>query len=189
MQKSLWLGGLVGGVIFFIWSAISHMFLPWHDASYHAFSNEDAIGQMMNQGASEDGIYIYPMGDSKNPNLTDEQRMKAEEEAWTTMMTGPFAFIVLQKDGTGGMGKLMGLSLIFDILAAALVAWLLLKTTGLSYMGKITFIVIFSVAASLTMSFPNWIWWGFPTGYTMVNLVDSAIGWFLAGLGMGKVVK
>jgi hypothetical protein len=121
--------------------------------------------------------------------LTDEQREKAKMEAWDKMSVGPFAMVIFQKNGTGGMGKLMGMGLLFNILSGMLVAWLLLKTSGLSLLGKAGFVAVISIAASLIVSIPEWNWWGFPTYYTVVTAADSAFGWFLAGLGMAKVMK
>jgi len=79
-------------------------------------------------------------------------------------------------------------SLIIDLIVAFLVTALLLAVPGLSFFGKVWFVVIAGIAGGLGVMLQHWNWWGFTTGYTVVGILDAAIGWFLAGLAMAKWV-
>jgi len=35
---------------------------------------------------------------------------------------------------------------------------------------------------------PNWIWWGYPTDFSVILALDILVGWGLAGLALAKIV-
>jgi hypothetical protein len=74
-------------------------------------------------------------------------------------------------------------------IVAIFVAWMLLKTKGLSYAGRVSFVVIFALAASIVTDIPYWNWFGFDLQYTLVTVADLLIGWFFAGLVLAKLCK
>ncbi len=92
MPKSLWKGALFGGLALFVWSTISWMVLPWHNATLNTFTNEDEVARVLKANASGRGIYVYP-GEHHTPGLTPEQRKRAEEAVMDKMKTGPFIFV------------------------------------------------------------------------------------------------
>jgi hypothetical protein len=73
--------------------------------------------------------------------------------------------------------------------AAALLTWLLLQTTGLSYARRVVFLAVVGLASSVIVDLPNWNWWGFSGAYTAVNLVDFTLMWLFAGFVIAKVAK
>ena len=86
------------------------------------------------------------------------------------------------------MGQAVVLGLSLQILGAFLLSWLLSKTSGLPYRRKVLFAAVFGLAVGLLGAGPNWIWWRFAAGYTLVSIADGIIGWTLAGLVIGKVL-
>lgn len=169
--------GIVGGIILFIWSAISWMALPWHMDTLHGFTDETAVVQTITSNASQSGIYVLPF-----------KQMDVQQGQETQQTPQVFASINLQGMGSS-MAKPMGIGLIGQIIAAMLVAWLLSKTSGLGYFGKLGFIFIFAVTVAIIADVPNWNWFAFDTHYTLVMMADTLIGWVLAGLVMAKLVK
>jgi hypothetical protein len=173
MAKKLVLGGVLGGVVLFVWSAISWMVLPWHNATIHQFANGDAVAQSVAANAPASGVYGYP-----NQNDTDAE---------AKMVSGPFLFVAYK---TGGM-KSMATPLIehfLTLLVVALLAtWLVGKTAGLSYWGRVIFITVMGFTAAVFCIFPNWTWLSFDSGFVMAEMADTTIGAFLSALVIAKV--
>jgi hypothetical protein len=169
-------GGIVAGIILFIWSALSWMVLPWHKATLNTFKNEKAVVEVMKTNATQSGIYFLPM-----------QSMEGVEQEATAQ---PLVFSSVKLEGMpGSMAKPMAFGLIGDIIAAMLVGWILLQTRGLGYIRRVGVVVTFALAASIVAHLPNWNWFAFDTNYTLVLVADTLIGWFLAGLVLAGICK
>ncbi|MEZ4752532.1 MAG: hypothetical protein R3B54_18435 [Bdellovibrionota bacterium] len=114
----------------------------------------------------------------------------AEEAAKNRMRTGPLLLSrpSLPEGVEPEMGRTMLLSFVIQILAAILISFLLLQTSGLAYGKRVLFVAITALAANVICQFPYWVWWGFGTSFTLVTLLDITIGWTLAGLAMAKIV-
>ena len=186
MRRAVLLGGLIGGVVLFIWGMVSYMLLPWHTATLEKFTNESAMAQALSAQAPRSGMYILPNPHRYDPTLTAEQRKTAEDQAMTRMMQGPFLFAAVSLHGARDMGLAMVLNLLANILAAGLVTWLLLKTTGLTYWGRVGFVVVLAFTTCLIAYVPYWIWWGFSGSFTAVEFADHLLGWGLTGLAIAR---
>lgn len=166
MCKALVKGGVLGGIVIFIWSAISWMFLPWHMTTIHSFTNEDVLAKAIQAAAPQSGIYMMPM-------------MTADKQL-------PQVFASIRLEGMSSMTSGMVISVIIQMIVAFLVTWLLTKAAQLSYWGRVWFVTIFGVAAAISAYLPYWNWFSFSTGYTLVGMADLVISWFLAGLVIAK---
>ena len=70
------LGGLVGGIVVFVWGAISHMATPIGEMGIRQIPNEDKIVANMKESIREPGFYFFPgMENKANPS-------EAEQKAW-----------------------------------------------------------------------------------------------------------
>lgn len=162
--------GIMGGIVLFIWSFISWMVLPWHATTSQVFQSEVAVSQAITANAPVSGIYILPA-------------VKGET-------AGPMVFASVNLGGApSSMTMSLGVSLLAEIIAATLVAWLLMKTNKLNYLNKVAFVVAVAVVAILVKDLSAWNWMGFDTHYTLVMMADTLVGWFLAGLVMAKLTK
>lgn len=165
------IAGILGGIILFIWSAISWMALPWHMTTLHSFKDEKAVSELVQSNTSISGIYVLPFM-SQNGQAKDAQTAK-----------GPMIFASVHQEGMSrAMTLPMIISLITQIIAACFVAWMVSKTDRLNYFGRVVFVVVFAFAAGLVVDMPYWNWFGFDANYTLVQMSDLLIGWFLAGL-------
>ncbi len=186
MTKNLALGAILGGLVAFLWGAVSWMALPWHESTLRVFKDENAVARALVDNASGSGVYILPSG-GHQPGMTKEQKKEAETAAWEKMKKGPFVFAVVERGGVASLARPMILGLVIQIVGAFLFTWLLQRTSGLSYVGRVGFIVIAALAGAVISELPNWNWWGFSTGYTIVILADVVIGWLLAGLVIARL--
>lgn len=178
MNKKILSAGILGGVIIFIWSAVSWMMLPYHMSSIHNFTNVNAVVDVVKQNAPKNGVYLMP-------TMHQNGAAPSQEE-----MTQPMVFAVVHLEGMRpSMNQAMAISLATQIIAAFLVAYLLMKTSGLGYFGRVGFVVVFALAAGVVTDVPYWNWFGFDCYYTLVQLADLLVGWFLAGLVMAAICR
>ena len=162
------IGAILGGIVVFIWSALSWMVIPWHEATMSKFKNDKAVSEVIGANAEKSGVYFSP---------SDEARLGA----------GPLVYAAVKREGMTSMAKPMALGVLIDILSAGLVTWLLLQTDGKSYFGKVVFVVVVALSIGLFERLGDLNWWGFPPAFTAVLIADLVIGWFLAGLVIAKV--
>lgn len=57
--KYLIVGAIVGGIVLFLWGAVTHAVLP---APMHAFTNEDAVTQAIRTNTAGNGVYFAKSG-------------------------------------------------------------------------------------------------------------------------------
>ena len=170
MIKKLFLGAVSGGLIVFMWSAVSWMALPWHKLTMEKFMNEAAVSEFMVQNAPKQGVYLLPW---------------AMEKA----QGGPLLLAAISPEGPRSMGQTMVFSLLVQILGAFFVTFLVLEGKIPKYRDRAGCAAAFAFAAGVVCYLPNWIWWGVPLVYTVVNMLDLLIGWFLAGLAIAKIAQ
>lgn len=88
---------LLATILYFAWGAISHMLLPWHEASMRGFADEADVVAQIQEGAPESGLYIFPYLDPKNE---DESVKKEAMEKWEK---GPVVFASVSHEGGRSM--------------------------------------------------------------------------------------
>lgn len=187
MQKSLILGGLLGGLVLFVWGSISWVVLPWHIMTFEKFKDEAAVAQALTANALQPGVYLLPNVHKHDPGMTEEQKRAEEAEGMKRMVQGPAMFAAVTPQGAGGMSYALLIQLMTGMVGAFLATWLLLKTRPVSYWHRVGFLVVIALVTAVIAHVPYWNWWNFSTGYTAVTLADLLIGWFLASLVIAKL--
>lgn len=175
MCGRLLIGGLLGGIILFAWSAISWMVLPWHMQTMHGFKDEAAIIQAVKANATETGVYFLPL-QGQHADVTQVQA------------PGPMVVAAVSQEGMTSMVPSLIRGLIAAIIAALLVTWMVMRT-NLGYLGRVGFIMIFAIAGSVFTHFAYWNWFHFAADFTLVEIADVLIAWFLAGLVIAAVAR
>ncbi|MFI4937828.1 MAG: hypothetical protein ACHQJ6_04880 [Candidatus Berkiellales bacterium] len=177
---------LAGAIVAFIWASISWMVLPWHNLDMKSFKDDGvAITQAIQHEATESGIYTIP-------NMTkDLHENKEKSKEWAEKaQKGPFAYLAVDLKGTKWDMR-MGLMVQFIILliVAFVGSWIINKSSMQGVFKNAIFLSFAVTAGAFLVHASNWNWWGFPVMTTVVNFVDPAIAWFLAGLVMAKIIK
>jgi hypothetical protein len=162
---------VLGGLIVFLWSAVSWRVLPWNRQQIQPFNHDVDVAAVLDFATSGSGIFVYP-GPDRDAKST----------------TGLMAFVSLTKEGVKPMGLSLTIACLMQMLGAFLVNWMLSRTQGLSYREKVLFITLFGTAIGWLGAMPNWIWWGFPASFTALAMADAVIGWTLAGLVIAKII-
>ena len=79
--------------------------------------------------------------------------------------------------------------LITEILEALLAAILLSRTRIAAYWGRVGFVTIIGVVASMATNLSYWNWYGFPIEYTGVYMMIEIVGFLCIGLVAAWQVK
>ena len=178
------LAAIAGGIVVFIWSAVSHMALGLGSAGIRTLPNEERMAQAIRGVVTEPGLYFFP-GMDPSRKMTPE-----EERAWTERYRrGPSGLLVVQPGGRDPMEPTQFVvELLADILAAGVAAFLLAGLGGplLARAGAVGLLGVFEWA-DLSVSY--WNWYKFPTLYTGAALVEQVVGWTLAGLVMALMLR
>lgn len=178
-MKRIILAAILGGLIVFVWSAISHMFTPLGGAGLSVLPNEGPVLDALRANVPKSGLYFFPgMDMSKEP--TPEWRAKFKQ--------GPSGLIAI----TAGPGqemfpKQLGSELVTNIIGAYIAAILAAMMVG-SIMRRAFAITLLAIFASVSLTFSYWIWYGFPAAFVLGEMVTETVGWFLAGLVIAKLV-
>lgn len=186
-MKKLILGGLLGGLIVFVWGMVSWMVLPWHNLSMRKFTDESAVEKVLTANAPHGGLYVLPNGCAGTENLSPDQKKAAMKVSFEKMEKGPSAFVVFRPNGTGKMFINMAKGIALQMLLALMMTSLLLKAKPEHYSCRLGLVVMIALTAGLMCHVPNWIWWKFPTKYVAVEIADLVVSWFLAGLVLAKI--
>lgn len=187
MIRSLVLGAVLGGLVAFVWSAVSWMLLPWHDASMKAFADEAVVAQVLLEQTPSGGMFMLPGLPAGYERMSDAEKQAVGAAIAQKKSDGPYFYGVVWRRVHEDMGRQMGVGLLFDILAALLVTMLLMKTGGMSWGGRVMFVVTAALAVCMIAVAPNWIWWHYPANFVLVTMADLLIGWTLAGMVIAKV--
>lgn len=169
--------GFLAGIVLFAWCFVSWTMLPWHTMTFRQFGSDVAVSQIIQANATEPGVYMLPSMQQVQSAQRSGQEIK------------PVMFASVSLVGPTSMTGPMLISLASQIFAAFLVAWMLVRTSKLSYLGRVGFVLVFALAATLIKDVPAWNWFGFDSFYTLVNIADTLVGWLLAGLVLARYAR
>ncbi len=183
--KKLVLATILGGLVAFLWGAISWMVLPWHHKILQTFTNEDAVVAAIRSNAPQPGVYLLP-----NAPHGQGDQPGSEKAAMDRMRHGPVIFAAIQLGGRDPSSPTLYLGgLLIDLLGAFFASWLVLSLPGSNYGARVKTVMLAALFAGVLGYLPNWHWWGFSTGYTLLTIVDLFIAWLLAGFVIARIAK
>lgn len=182
-MKRILLAALLGGLVVFVWSFISHMVFNIEGSAVRTLPNEEATLEALRGSIPEAGFYIFPlMGDPSTAT-------KEEEARWMEKYrTGPAGVLVYRPlGGEFSFSRLLVVELLSNILAALIAALLLARMVG-SYLQRVLILAALGIFAWLSISISYWNWYGFPGSFTFSEGLDQLLGWLVAGLVIAKIV-
>lgn len=191
MKKTL-LGSLAGGVVLFVWGFFAWTVLPLHDGSFRSLPNTDQVIPALQNNITEDGLYYFPGMPEETPEMSDEQR-QSNMDAWMEKhKQGPVGMIVYHPQGMDPMmaGQFVWGFIIF-LISAFIASWFLSRSTAVtsSYLSRVAYCGMLGVFVSFVSYISNMNWLYMPMDHTTAMVADTIIGWLLAGLAIGGIVK
>jgi hypothetical protein len=174
----VFIAGLIGAVVMFLWGAAAHMVLGLGDRGMHVGTPYQATLSALRQDAAEPGIYFLP----STPR--DKMADPAAQSALQAEAAGQgYAWVVYHPAGNPGatdMGPNLAKQFVTDLLSA-LIAAFVLSLVPLGFGKRVLVATLMGVFAWLVVSVTYWNWYLFPIDYTLGLLGKFAIGWALAG--------
>jgi hypothetical protein len=184
-MKRILIAGIVGGLIMFAWGVIANALIPLHTPSLHNIPNEDAVVTALQTNLSTPGVYLFPgMPADRQQSTMDAYIQKYKR--------GPLGMIIYRPDGADPfMAGQMITGLIIAFLSAILAAWFLSRSTAMmsKYLRRVIYCGMLGIFISVFANLNYWNWYYYPLDYTTANIADTIIGWLLAGLGIGAIIK
>lgn len=175
------LAAVIGTVVLFAWNSVSYMVLPFHRESFSEFSNPEAVAAAIKAGADKPGVYMIP-GHSTG---TQEELMQAFND-------GPYFFGSVRPGSNESWSypKAMLRTFTANLVAAILLAIILgAAAPRLNYLGRVFLVVLVGLFAGIVGPYQKQIWYEFTTGFTLLDMIDLAVGWGLAGLVMAGMIN
>ncbi len=130
------------------------------------------------------GLYMFPFSD---PNEKGSEVMKHMEEM---LAQNPSGMLMYHPAGRKlSMPRLLGVELTTECLEALLAAFLLSQTVIASFGGKFGFFLVAGVLAAIATNVSYWNWYGFPKHYIASYMLIQVVGFAVAGLVAGALVK
>jgi hypothetical protein len=178
------LGGLVGGIVVFIWGAVSHMATPIGEMGIRQIANEDKVVGAMKGSIHEPGFYFFPgMENMRNPS-------DAERTAWEAKIKqGPTGVLVIHPEGGETMSPKQLSTEFASNVVAALLAAIVLTQVRAGYFGRVLVVALMGIFGFVSICVSYWNWYGFPTDFTIGAALDESIGWILGGLALAAIVR
>jgi hypothetical protein len=179
-------GGVVGGVVLFIWGAIAHMALPLGEMGIRAIppKGEEAVLASFRSAIPERGLYFFPGMDKHGTPSA------AEQKAWEAkIQQGPAGILVINPAGGEAMSPRQLLTELGTDVVAALLAAVVMTQVRPGYLRRVALTTLLGVLGVVTISVPYWNWYGFPLDFTAAEAIDQVAGWFLVGLVLAAVVR
>ncbi len=177
---------ILGGVVYHAWVFMSWMTFGVHEGTMGALPNPNAVTTALKSQNLESGVYTRPWP-SNNEEAMDPESAFSKRHA-----AGPLFTIYYRAEGAPSMSvNMIVRGLVLNIASAGLAACLLSCTAGCccNYFGRVGFVLGLGLFAAIVTHGAYWNWMGFPAHYTLMFVVDLAVGWTLAGLVMAALVK
>ena len=188
MNARTLLAGVVGGIVLFVWGAVSHMALDLGSVGVKVIPNEDPVLAVMRENIAEPGFYFIP-GEGMEPGTTPTPE---QQERWNAKYRqGPTGILVYQPQGREPFDPMMFVVELASNIGAALIAAFLLSAAGslTGFLTRVLFVTALGLFSWLDLSVSYWNWYGFPTDYSLGLLAQGVIGWALVGATLAAILK
>jgi len=180
MCKKVIIGALFGGVVLFIWQFAVHMVLGVYDDAFVKLKDPAAVEAVLEENLTGSGMIVIP---HPEPGDTD-----AEAKAMEKLTTSFSLHGAVNLAGRHGFGAMLGVQFAVNVLASALLMFVLLAANPPTLGSRLALVLCFAVFAVLTELIPSWNWWGTSLTYIGRQIGEQIVGWALVGLVFSKVM-
>jgi hypothetical protein len=157
---------LAAAIVLFAWQSISHGLLGLPEKGMHQFPNDStaATAHALRALAPQNGVYFSAYGVLAAVDISADYKDKTKQ--FVSMMAKQLVL---------NLAVVFVLALMFGRLGGSSVL-----LTGATYSAL--------ALAFMGLAFiSNWIWWNFPAAWTLGNVVDQVIGFFLVGITLAAL--
>jgi hypothetical protein len=182
------LAGILGGLAFFAWSSVAHVFTGLGQTGIREIPNEAPVVASMKANIPADGLYFFP-GTGLPPTATQSQQMAAMRDLAPKMKDGPAGILIFHTVGQALMPRQLLTELGTNIVQALLAVFLLGQTSLAGFAARWRFVTVAGILAAISTNISYWTFYGFPTDYTLAYMLIIAVGFVCAGAVAAAMVK
>jgi hypothetical protein len=178
------IGGVVAGVVIFFWGFVSHMLLPLGEMGLKTIAHEDDLNAAIKKDVRESGLYFIPGRD-----MSQSPSQEVMEAHMAKIAQGPYAFMVVYPNGRdASLAKRLPVEFGTNV-GSAFLAAIIVSQLRPGFLVRVACVTIVGILASVITLVPYWNWYGFPTDFTLAQIAENTVGWFLAGLALAAMVR
>jgi len=182
MSTRILLAGILGGIVMFIWNFVAHDLLPLGEMGVRLIPNEDAVTSVLQTNLGDNrGFYVFPSG-GLTPGATREQKQAAMKKAEEQMAAGAGGVLIYRPKRVFNFPKRLGIEFATEVIESLLAVFLLAQTRITSFGGKVGFVLVTGILASIVTNVPYANWYGFPKTFTLAQMVMTVVGYLLIGI-------
>jgi hypothetical protein len=180
------LAALAGAVAMFLWTAIAHMATPLGRIGFQQMPNEaPVLAAMAGNVGGHDGLYIFPWTDPNDPDMMKKYAALAK--------TGPSGMLLYRGPAhdhmaDSGMGPQLVKEFIKQFLQCLMAAWIV-SMIGLGFATRVGVVLAMGVSSAVATNVSYWNWYGFPSDYTLAQLVMELVSALVAGLAIAATLR
>ena len=190
MAKRVVLAGLAGGAAMFIWMSLAHVVLPLGETGVQEIPSEpDVLAAMHASLGEKSGLYLFPATGAPL-NATSQEKNAAMQHYDERLAANPSGLLVYHPPGATGLtARQLATEFLTELLEAFLAVFLLAQTRIGSFSGRLGFVTIAGVLASLPTNVSYWNWYGFPSNYTVVYMLTQIVGFVCVGIVAAAMMR
>src|ERR1700679_3977143 len=174
-MKRILVAALLGGIAMFVWESIAHMALPLGRSGIDEIPNEQALLSAMRSTLGDtSGLYFFPSMGSAPDAMAQYDSKLASNASGLLIYHPPGAKSLTAAE--------LATEFASEFLEALLAAILLSQTRIPTYWGRVGFVALLGVVASMVTNLAYWNWYGFPVAYTAVYMTMEILGFVCVGL-------
>lgn len=178
------LAGIVGGLAMFIWSSIAHTVLPLGEMGIKELSGPTA-GITAGTGGAY-GMYMFPGSGLSEDKSHSEEAQKIMMEK---LKTEPSGLLIYHPPGrSSDMGPFLIKEATNEVIQGILLAVILGALAAGTLAKRLAISGVVGVAAALSIHGSYWIWYGFPTSYTIGASITTVVAYLVAGLAIALIL-
>jgi hypothetical protein len=187
------LATIVGALVLFVWGFVYHATLgPTIDAYRSLEPGQEAgLVTALREHVPEQGAYFIP-GMPDVAGMSAEDATQANEDWSARHEAGPLAMVIYNPDGRPAMAPMVFVKGLVVMLISTFIMSLMLRCGtpgGSTYVGRVGFVLMVAVFCAVINDAKLWVWFYFPTDYSLAQAADTVIGWLIVGIVMAAIVK
>lgn len=189
MIKNILLNTVVGAVLVFILSSIWHVATPLGEVGVRNLPHEALLAPALKAAIPEAGFYFFP-GINRAKDLTKDQQQAEQAHYLEAFKEGPTGILIYTPGGKDmNFGKMLIDQFLVTLVCAFFLAWILAVTAAATTYGqRVAIVTIIAAFGAIVVPVPHWIWYQFPSDYTIAYSLGIIVTWGLGGVVMASLV-
>jgi hypothetical protein len=174
MNGRIGVAALLGGLVVFVWGALSHMVTELGEMGVQKLPNEAPVLAALKEHAPAGGLYLFPFEE-------DESKWEA------AYADNPSGIASYAPAGTPlAFGRRLGLEFVTNVVGTLFAVLLLGGAGALATVAqRVLAGAALGAFASISINASYTIWYNFPTAYLVGQTLDQVVAWVLGLLVAG----